>query len=148
MSPRLVVRQRKQEARGDLGRIKNQRWRFHSSVVNDVRPAIVSRIVREAQALASPGARPMERVVRETGLLGLVALVTWVSVTQWISSELVTPRLVMGKDRALTLDARTAKPVRVTAPDARARLRSAQMLTRLRGRLRVTHCATETSRSR
>ncbi|MFF9041528.1 S8 family serine peptidase [Streptomyces sp. NPDC014892] len=43
-------------------------------------------------------------------------------------SWLVTPRLVMGKDHVLTLDARTAKPIRVTAPDARARLRSAQLL--------------------
>ncbi|MEU6225537.1 S8 family serine peptidase [Streptomyces sp. NPDC047042] len=43
-------------------------------------------------------------------------------------SWLVTPRLMMDRDRALTLDARTAKPVRVTAPDARARLRSAQLL--------------------
>lgn len=56
-------------------------------MVNDVRPATVSRIVREAQALASPGARPMERAVRETGLLGLVALVTWASATQWINPE-------------------------------------------------------------
>ncbi|MEV0636811.1 S8 family serine peptidase [Streptomyces sp. NPDC050619] len=39
---------------------------------------------------------------------------------------LVTPRLVMDRDRTLTLDARTAKGGHVTAPDARAKLRTAQ----------------------
>ncbi|MFM9580800.1 S8 family serine peptidase [Streptomyces caniscabiei] len=41
-------------------------------------------------------------------------------------SWLVTPGLVMDRDRALTLDARTARPVHVTAPDTRAKLRGAQ----------------------
>ncbi|NUS53889.1 MAG: S8 family serine peptidase, partial [Streptomycetaceae bacterium] len=41
-------------------------------------------------------------------------------------SWLVTPGLVMDRDRALTLDARTARPVHLTASDTRAKLRRAQ----------------------
>ncbi|MEU9456272.1 S8 family serine peptidase [Streptomyces sp. NPDC048277] len=48
-------------------------------------------------------------------------------------SWLVTPKLVMDRDRTLTLDARTAKPVHVRAPDAGARLRGAQMAFSARG---------------
>ncbi|ELS57054.1 S8 family serine peptidase [Streptomyces viridochromogenes] len=43
-------------------------------------------------------------------------------------SWLVTPGLVMDRDRTLPLDARTARPVHVTAPDTRAKLRAAQMV--------------------
>ena len=56
-------------------------------MVNEVRLATVSHVVREAQALASPGARPVERVVREIGLLGLVALTTWAAATQWVTFD-------------------------------------------------------------
>ncbi|MEU6200885.1 S8 family serine peptidase [Streptomyces sp. NPDC047061] len=44
------------------------------------------------------------------------------------ASWLVTPRLAMDKDRTLALDARTAKPVRVSAPDTRARVRGEQLV--------------------
>ncbi|MFJ6897468.1 S8 family serine peptidase [Streptomyces hokutonensis] len=37
-------------------------------------------------------------------------------------TQLVSPGLLVNKDTALSLDARTGKPVKVTAPDARARL--------------------------
>ena len=48
-------------------------------------------------------------------------------------SWLVTPGLVMDRDRTLTLDARTARPVHVTAPDTRAKLRAAQMVVAAHG---------------
>ncbi|MDX5563131.1 S8 family serine peptidase [Streptomyces sp. ID05-04B] len=48
-------------------------------------------------------------------------------------SWLVTPGLVMNRDQTLTLDARTARPVHVTAPDTRAKLRAAQTVIAARG---------------
>lgn len=49
------------------------------------------------------------------------------------TSLMVAPRLTLDHDTTLALDARKAKPVKITAPDRRAKLRDAQVLFAARG---------------